>query len=192
MTNTDIDAGSNTSSAQGTSRALEDVLWPEGSTQTVFAVLDGARIPSLLGVLAELAPPSACLFSGKLDPSVARVAPYLVEVQREGPFASWLLERFWGKDAGVFVRSESELDDVRRHLKQFTMARMPDGEQAFFRFYDPRVLRVYLPTCNDEEFVEWYADVLDAFVVEQEGGGEALVFTRTGGAAAASHVVADR
>lgn len=168
-------------------RKLSDVLFDGGEPFKLYALLDGAKVESLLGVLAELEPPSACLFSGKLDPSVAKVAPYLVELERGGSFSEWLLERFWGKDAGVFLRSELELKDVRKHLKKFTMVKLPDGEQAFFRFYDPRVLRAYLPTCNDEEIGQMFGGVVQCFRVESEG--DVLEFTREGGSVATRQAV---
>jgi len=40
---------------------------------------------------------------------------------------------------------------MRRHLRRFLIVRAPDGKRLYFRYYDPRVLSVYLPTCNAAE-----------------------------------------
>ena len=37
---------------------------------------------------------------------------------------------------------------LRHHLKGFLRVRGESGQKMMFRYYDPRVLRVYLPTCN--------------------------------------------
>ncbi|MFT5731500.1 MAG: hypothetical protein ACJA2W_002954 [Planctomycetota bacterium] len=170
----------------------DGILLDGDKSSKLYALLDAAKIENLLGVLAEFEPPSACLFSGKIEPSVALVAPYLVELEPGGSFSEWLLERYWGKDAGVFLLSELELKGVRKHLKQFTMARLPDGEQAFFRFYDPRVLRAYLPTCTGEEIDQFLGDVVQCFRVESErlgDGRDVLEFTRQGGSVATGQAV---
>ena len=173
----------------GPARKLADVLFGDRESSKLYAVLDGARITTLLDTLEELAPPSACLFAGKLDPSVARVAPYIVELERGGPFSDWLVENHWGKDAGVFMQSGTDLNGVRKHLKKFLMAKLPDGEQAFFRFYDPRVLRVYLPTCDQAEVDEFLGEAIECFLVESEGTEAVLEFTKSGAGVAVERPV---
>lgn len=167
--------------APSDARPLADILFgeerdPSQAQLRLFAVIDGAQVSGLLGVLAELTPPNDCLFAGKLDPSVARVAPYLVELERGSSFADWLLDRHWAQNACIFLRGTVELDPLRKHLKGFTMAKLPDGQRAFFRFYDPRVLRVYLPSCNAEEVETLFGDAVEHYLVESESGEDVLEF----------------
>ena len=55
------------------------------------------------------------------------------------------------------------------------MVQDPEGKTLLFRYYDPRVMRVYLPTCNSEEIravfgpLQWYA-------MESEEAGELIRF----------------
>ena len=49
------------------------------------------------------------------------------------------------------------------------MVGAPGGERVYFRFYDPRVLRVYLPTCSSSELKGVFGPV-GRFVVEGPEG----------------------
>jgi hypothetical protein len=43
----------------------------------------------------------------------------------------------------------------------------PENKLIFFRYYDPRVLRVYLPTCNAEEIRSVFGPI-SAYIAEDE------------------------
>ena len=55
----------------------------------------------------------------------------------------------------------------------------PKNQRLIFRWYDPRVLRAYLPTCNTEELRTVFGNV-NAFVVEGADPGTALQFAFDG------------
>src|SRR5690606_35823096 len=69
----------------------------------------------------------------------------------QGPFLDWLLSDAWGRAFGLYVSSIAPLDGVARHLRGFLRVKGPQRENLLFRYYDPRVARVYLPTMNAEE-----------------------------------------
>ncbi len=117
----------------------------------IYAVIDGASVLDLLDALHEHRPEYACLLGGDLTPDMAEVAPYVVRLQAETPFFRWLLDRWWGRHFGVFAAASSDLRSVRRHFKSLLTAYDPQGRPVFFRYYDPRVLGAYLPTCNEQE-----------------------------------------
>jgi hypothetical protein len=54
-----------------------------------------------------------------------------------------------------------------------------------FRYYDPRVLRTYLPTCSQQDLGEFFGPVLN-YVVEGEDPAELLRFQFAGGKLARS------
>ena len=115
-------------------------------------MLDGASIPDLLDHLyGDPRPEFICLYRGELEPDMAEVAPYLVRLQPDAPFTDWLLVEGWGKHWGIFALSAADLPVMRRHFRTFLMVKNPEGKQVYFRYYDPRVLRTFLPTCNAEE-----------------------------------------
>ena len=116
-----------------------------------FAVLDGASVPALLDGLHRHEPEHVCLFPGDLEPDMAEVAPYLVQLAPEHDFTRWVIEEGWGNHWGIFAVAPADLRHLRRHLRQFLTVEGPAGKPLYFRFYDPRVLRTYLPTCNADE-----------------------------------------
>src|SRR5581483_4005545 len=62
-----------------------------------------------------------------------------------------LIEHAWGNSWGVLLKCDTRLDRLRRHLRGFLVVRDPSGNRLLFRYYDPRVLRLYLPTCSAEQ-----------------------------------------
>ena len=71
-------------------------LWHEATERVAYAVLDGAQNKSLLDWLFSADPPKfECLFAGELDPDIAEVAPYLVQLAPETRFTQELIEAGW-------------------------------------------------------------------------------------------------
>jgi len=139
--------------------------------QHCFAVLDGAAFEGVPALLRRLGTEHVCLMRGEIDPELAQVAPYLVALPADGAFADHLLEHGWGQAWGIVVRSSCDFRTVRMHLRQLLEVWDPDGRPLFFRFYDPRVLRIFLPTCDDEQLGQLFDDVVESFFVESEDGG---------------------
>jgi len=156
---------------------LMDALWPtplDEAAPRAYAILDAARddgiYPALLAADCEW----QCLYRGDAAVTMAEVAPYLVALDPASKFTPWLLEKAWGNSWGVFFVATVKMEALRAHFRRFIMARLPDGRSVYFRFYDPRVLRVYLPTCTTEEREMLFGPVL-RFVMEGEQK-ETLVF----------------
>lgn len=145
--------------------------------QSAYAILDGASIPTLLDLLAEHEPEHTCLFSGKLDPEVEQTAPYLVRLEPGSEFDRHVMEHGWGRHWGIFatVPKEQPFIAVRKHFRTFLRVRGPEGNPLLFRYYDPRVLRVYLPTCNAEETAVIFGPVT-LYLLEGEDPSQALRF----------------
>jgi len=147
----------------------------------VYAVLDGASIPDLLDQLDALHPDYLCLRTGALKPDIAEVAPYLVRLAPGNDFTRWVLEQGWGKHWGIFALAAPNLIEMRHHFRTLTMVRDPEGKRLLFRFYDPRVLRKFLPTCNQLELRTMFGPVT-SYLAEAEDPATALRFQLTAGA----------
>jgi hypothetical protein len=74
-----------------------------------------------------------------------------VFLKEDDLFTKWLLANFFGKAWCIFARSTAGFSAVRKHFRTFLMVKSPNGETLYFRYYDPRVLGIYLPTTNEEE-----------------------------------------
>jgi len=142
---------------------------------SVYAILDGASVTGLRTKLHFAREEWACLYRGDLEPDMAEVAPYLVKLRPQSEFTDWILEEGWGKHWGVFVVTPVGLEALRRHLRGFLRVKDPAGKVLYFRYYDPRVLRVYLPTCNRTEIKAVYGPIL-RFIAEDEKSGDAVSF----------------
>lgn len=133
----------------------------------VFAVLDGALIDHLLDKLAQFEPEYYCLYRGDLKPDMAEVAPYLVRLRPDTAFAEWVIGKGWGQNWGIFVHSPANLQAMRKHFRTFLTVYDSNGKPMLFRYYDPRVLRLYLPTCNAEELRTIFGPIT-SYLVESE------------------------
>lgn len=160
--------------AQVPSQAIVQHLFAVPET-TVYAILDGASVPELPQTLERFEVESECLFRGDLEPDMVLVAPYLAAIQPSHPFTEWLLQEGWGKHWGIFAISEADFRDLRMHLRTFLKVYGPDLTPLYFRYYDPRVLRTYLPTCNEQELRTVFGPVL-RYLVEDEDPTALLKF----------------
>ncbi len=156
-------------------------LFREAEDRHVYVILDGAQNENLLDVFddhAELE--RECLWFGRLEPDMQEVAPYLVELDEDAPFTHWLLDHGWGQHWGIFLVSDEDLAAVWRHLRQHTRVYDPQQRRLFFRFYDPRVLTTFLPTCDRQQLVEFFGPVA-CFIAELEGGQGAVAHSLANG-----------
>ena len=124
-----------------------------------YAVLDGASVDGLLPKLGQPNPPHVCLFTGELEPELAEAAPYLVELKSDDPFAAWVLAEGWGKHWGIFASSPADLRTLRGHCRSLVKVWDENGEPMYFRFYDPRVLPTFLPTCSTQQLASMFGPV---------------------------------
>jgi hypothetical protein len=148
---------------------LKPRLWPQGDDEHTYALLDGARDPRVFPFATGSSLPSMCLYAGQLAPALARVAPYLVRLPRNAPASLALLEAAWGRAWGVFVRAPVPMVTVHGHFRRLLRVQDERGARMLFRFYDPRVLRVYLPTCWPGELTRMFGPV-ESFVMESAEG----------------------
>jgi hypothetical protein len=141
----------------------------------LYAVVDCAADPALSPHAERLAPDQACcLFEGTIDPDLNAVSPHVVELAAPDPLSRLWRTHGWGKSWGILISSRASLSAVRRRLRHFTLARLPDGTgPVLFRFWDPRVFRVFLPAVEPDDLRAWFTDI-DAYIVEDESGQGSL------------------
>lgn len=150
--------------------SLIEVLFPlEGDPNlATYAIIDGAACPELLPKLDETQPDYCCLYAGELEEDVEEVAPYLILLIADDPFTTWLLENIGHKPWGIFCRAPSTLRELRKHFRQFLIVKGPEGENLYFRFYDPRVLSTFLPICDPDQVRDLFGPI-NAFVSGADG-----------------------
>src|SRR6202011_4792192 len=149
---------------------------------TLYMLLDAARDPRIYGWLSEYgeAGQQRSLSQGDVGDGLAHVSPYLLAVRQDQPDSLHFAEAGLGESWGLFVTSSAGFDDVRRHLRKFNIVYREDGTPLVFRFFDPRVLRVFLPTCIEGELRRFFGPI-DAFLAESEEGDALLRFSLSNG-----------
>jgi hypothetical protein len=119
------------------------------------------------------------LFAGNISPQLREVAPYLVRFDQGDALANFVLDHGWGNAWGIFFSSQASMETLRKHFRRFLRVTDESGRRLLFRYYDPRVLPIYLPTCTNEELTEIFGPV-DRFVVEAEEGAGAVEYRFSG------------
>jgi hypothetical protein len=153
-------------------RRIIEYLWPGGDNPVgsqVYAILDGARDRRIEAMIRHSGLEYSCLYAGNLSPRLQAAAPYLVHLAPDTQFTTELLELGWGNSWGFFtmVPPDVTLQAHRRHFRTLLRVKDEAGRILVFRFYDPRVLRVYLPTCTEKEAGRFFGPV-PRIVVEAE------------------------
>ncbi|HZS53880.1 MAG TPA: DUF4123 domain-containing protein [Bryobacteraceae bacterium] len=154
---------------------VPDIIWPTDlpSGVRVFAILDGAQDDRISYEVESTFCEHDCLYAGDLPLELQRAAPYIVQIDRDDRIARFILENGWGKSWGVFLRADTGLKSVRKHLRSLLRVKDERGSRLIFRFYDPRVLRVYLPTCSRSELQTVFGPI-HCFILEGGNGQNAI------------------
>ena len=133
-----------------------DALHP---SEPIYAVLDGARDRRMKAWIDSTRAPAWCLLRGELHPELAQNAPYLMRLGRGHAFTEQFFGMGFGNAWGILFASSASSSELRRHLRRFLRARTEAGKILAFRYYDPRVLRLYLPTCTPEEIKIFFGPI---------------------------------
>ena len=146
------------------------------SKNNSYLLLDSALIGAEMLKAKELNPEFDSLYRGHSEISLSMVSPYLFYFDPQTEFAKWYMQNGWGDSWGILVYSESDLKSLIKHFRHFLMVKKEDGEQLYFRFYDPRVLRIFLPSCDARQLNDFFGPV-DYFTLEDEDPSTGLVFS---------------
>jgi hypothetical protein len=144
--------------------------------EPLYTILDAARDPAIYLLVQGCQEEKQSLFEGPKGERLALAAPYLVRLPSGSPILRTLVERGWGKSWGVYLTCRLPFAEVRRHFRKFLLVKDESERQRYFRFYDPRVLRVYLPTCTPTETAEFVGPV-GRFLMEDEDPRTLVQFT---------------
>lgn len=142
----------------------------------LFAVLDGVSVPELPLKLHKSGLPNFCLLSGELTPDMVHAAPYVVQLTGADKFSEFVFNEGFGKHWGIFAQTRFSMTEVRKHFRALLTVYTEAGEPMLFRFYDPRVLAKFLPTCNGGELVTLFGNI-DALYAESVANKSITKFT---------------
>lgn len=162
-------------------KALMDALWPPDawSFMKPWAIFDAARDDRIYRAVDRSYQEKCCLLAGNISPQLRAVAPYLVGFNKDDDLADFVLGHGWGNAWGIYFSSQASLETLRKHFRRFLRVTDQSGRRLLFRYYDPRVLTIYLPTCTNEELTTIFSPI-ERFVLEAKEGAQALEYRFSG------------
>ncbi|MCU0649154.1 MAG: DUF4123 domain-containing protein [Gemmatimonadaceae bacterium] len=170
-----------------------ELLAPFRDAGQLFVVLDACDAPSVPVLCEGVGPTRAVsLYRGDAEERYADIAPYLLHVTDETLF-EWVMAYAVTPGWGILVIAPVAFEAMRTHLRKFLKVMGPDGRRLYFRFYDPRVLPVFLPTCERAQLDQFFGPVL-AYGTS-DGEGSATTYRRIGAptvAAASARLAAEQ
>ncbi|HWK03327.1 MAG TPA: DUF4123 domain-containing protein [Puia sp.] len=145
-----------------------------------YIILDGARMLKDLAVAKTINNKYQSLYKGKIEEYLQQVAPYLFVCDPQSDFAKWVADNSLGRSWGVYVLAEEDFEGLYKHFRKFLLIKTEENEQLYFRFYDPRVLKIFLPSCDKEQTLEFFGPV-KYFITEGDTGQEAVRYWQENG-----------
>jgi len=130
----------------------------------IYAILDAARNESIYKMLMACAEEFTCLYNGDIPVSLARAAPYLIKLPTDSALFQKIYQQGFFDSWGIFFTSFDNSKELKRHFQSLLRVKTEDGRRLYFRYYDPRVLRVYLPTCTKDELRAVFGSVDNMWV----------------------------
>lgn len=139
-----------------------------------YAILEGARYFAPRETIESSGLPFECLFKGDSENTLADVAPYLVELNRDASLLSKLLRghseddppwMMWPKRGASFFRSAHSMDELKRHFRKYTrLFDQATGHWNYFRFYAPEVMLNVISHMEHERFDD-FSKGIESFVI---------------------------
>jgi hypothetical protein len=148
-----------------------------GGSTRLYAVVDASRAPMIIPpALQAMTDKVACLYRGNALEEFGDDTAWVAEMTSDESVLQWLVDKGFGKRWSIFLRTSHVLENVVRHLRKFTMVRDSEGTVHFFRYYDPRTLRQYLPVLTAEQAAVFFKGI-ECFYCENDlKAGEFLRF----------------
>jgi len=145
--------------------SLSDVL----STQNepLYAVLDTARDPLIYTLLLTSGAYYWCLYAGNSALTMESVAPYLVYLPPGSEFLTTIINKGWSKSWGIFLTSGRAPEEIWHDLRRHLFVDIQSKGRVYFRFYDPRVLRMFMPISTNQQRVD-FGGIVSSFLMEDE------------------------
>lgn len=136
--------------------------------EPVFLLVDCARDAKILTLLGEHAADAQTLFNGPNLGTMIPFSPHLVAIDKQGKLIEDLLQEGWGKSWMVFVLGHEPFAILRDHLRELLLVESPEGKEIFFRYYDPRILRRFLPACSPAEARQFFGPVVQFWTEDEK------------------------
>jgi len=135
-------------------------------------ILDCARMQiNNLNTFRSFGEMHSSLYAGEAEKKLEEFAPYLYHIPDGCETEAHFRKAGKGLSWGIMLETEWPFEELKTHLRRFLRVKMESGETMYFRFYDPRVLRIFLPTCDQDQLLTFFGRIR-SFWTENESGEE--------------------
>ncbi|MEH6458733.1 DUF4123 domain-containing protein [Chitinimonas sp. JJ19] len=128
-----------------------------------YAVVDASHGEQAYELITRWGEHAHCLYSGQEATTLARYAPYLLELRENSAALMELLEQAWQLNWAIFVDGAADWQKVRLQLKKSLFVLDENKDRHYFRYYDARILRLFLPTASKEQAAQFFGEDIYAF-----------------------------
>lgn len=136
----------------------------------LFTVVDAARDDRILILVRESVERYQSLYEGVEGDALAHVAPHLVELPKGSGLLQRLVREGWERRWASFLEAPLSFKEVRRHLRRHLMvADAETRKKMYFRFYDPVVLRSFLPASTVKQRAEFFGEIRAFYTEDHQG-----------------------
>lgn len=147
---------------------LDEVSKSLRSVPNLWGVFDAARDEGVLRALRECVDPARSLYEGVRGDALSDAAPWLVRFRDDSMLLERLVREGWGEGWGIYLDFPGTEKELRRHLRRLLVVEEEDTRRKLYlRFYDPRVLRDFVPTCSARQLDLVFGDI-ESFHIEGE------------------------
>jgi len=143
-----------------------------------YLILDGAKMRFNLTKAKELNEVHQCLYKGKSATNLGAVAPWLFTYKRNSELAHWFAKNSSEESWGILFYSEEKFETVYKHLRKFLMIKTEEGKDLYFRYYDPRVLNTFLPSCEGKQLSDFFGPIEAYFAELKSNKGNVYTFDK--------------
>jgi hypothetical protein len=160
-------------------KTVASFLWDhvENEQCYLYAIVDSARNEEVFRHFLTGNVIYRSLYEGTMDEQSWRVSGFLVDCNKDSTLFQWITTNAWGESGCIFFTSHASFNTIFKHFQKFNRVYLENDEVVFFRYYDPRVLRIYLPTCTRNEIETFFGEIKN-FFIESENQGEIRVFRK--------------
>lgn len=117
-----------------------------------YLLLDGAQIDNLLRQIYQLYEFPEChvLYLGTRYQPLSDVGPVLTRLIPNSRLEQHFFEH-WQHTAGIWLESDASEPELVEHLRSLVHAGLRSGVTVLLRYYDPRILRRWLPELPSDQ-----------------------------------------
>jgi len=158
---------------------LEELFSKEENEQTsemnIYAVIDAAKIKKLTNELIIVDEQKVkILFDGQEAIELEEVAPYLVKLNKEDEFSTWVAKNVYGNSGAIFIKSTNDIETLAEHLKPFIpVTREVEHEgrtitqKGYLAYYDPRVFPNWIESETQNRQAEFFSNIREVLCEDE-------------------------